>query len=182
MEKEYGQKAPTLPDGSILLQEMKLSAEQTANFKSDKTSVRAAQNHTLWTSLLIGFLSISCYTATVSMAIRNLSVPEAEATPISVICGILILGLILGRHFSKSGERLAQKMVDIVKASKTAPDVTRFFARYMPGDNAIQSWTYMRLLMDSESELGTNQSYRVKLDTSDSERYLVREVIVPKAS
>jgi hypothetical protein len=175
---DYGLKAPKLDDGSLLLQELTLTADQTAHVKADKDSIDAAQTQA--TRAFFGFLLLDnvFFIGGMSIGISNI-IAEGENIPmllLSVFC--FVVSFCIGRHRRKGAARLALRMVDIVKESKIATEVVSVFKRYMPGDNGVQCYTYIDLLMKGDTELGNNKSYRVRLDTSKDESFVVREVIL----
>jgi hypothetical protein len=174
----YGLKAPKLDDGSLLLQELTLTADQTAQVKADKESIETARNQA--TRAFFGFLLLDNVFFIVGLSILISGwMSETDNTAMSlfgVFC--LVVSFFIGRHRRKGSARLALRMVDIFKESKIASEVVSVFKRYMPGDYSVQCYTYLDLMMKNDTDLGNNKSYRVRLDTSKDDSFVVREVIL----
>ena len=182
MEKGYGQKAPTLADGTTLLQELHLDAEQTQYVKSDIASLKKAKVDTLKTFFLILLLDNAFLFAGMILGIRLLMDGVENNLAMSMIpVFLIVVSMMLGRYRKKGDERLAHRMIDIITQSKAAPAVMNVFRRYMPGDTGTQRLTYINLLLKNDSMLSGDQAYRVRLDTS-SDNYVVREVVLPKTA
>lgn len=178
---DYGLKAPKLDDGSLLLQELTLTADQTEQVKNDKVSIETARKQA--TRSFFGFLLLdnAFFIAGLSIGISNI-LAEGENIPmslLSVFC--FVVSFIVGMHRRKGSARLALRLLDIFKESKIATEVVSVFKRYMPGDNGVQCYTYIDLLMNNDTELGNNKSYRVRLDTSKDNSFVVREVILSES-
>lgn len=183
MEKmDYGLKAPQLDDGSLLLQELTLSADQTAHVKSDKSSIAKARKHVFVSSILLYLLDTALF-LTGMTTLLNMTVSKADNPPLMVIGIVCLIGSYLaGRHRRGGDKRLALRVVDIYNSSAAAPEVIQMVKRYMPGDAGTQCFTYIDLLMKDDIDLGGTKTYRFRLDTSKDENYVVREVIVPEAA
>lgn len=183
MEKEYGQKSPTLPDGTTLLKEVPLSEEHTALLKSDKAALRSEMKRSVTATLAMIATSFAM-NATGYVFIFLFAFNKSFQTAFHLLLAVTLMigSMVLNRYIRKGGERLTRRMVDITMASKVASVVLPVYARYMPGDKGVQHYTYMRLVMDHDSELGSSKEYRIRLDTSNESRYVIRELIVPKAA
>lgn len=178
----YGLKAPKLDDGSLLLQELTLTPEQTAQVKADKNSIDTARKQTV--RAFFGFLILDnvFFITGLSIAISNI-MDEREHLPmtlLSVFC--IAVSYFIGRYRRKGSARLAERIVEIFNESKISSEVVHVFKRYMPGDKGTQCNTYLELLLKNDSELGNNTAYRVRLDTTNAESFVVREVILPEAA
>ena len=183
MDKEYGQKAPTLPDGTTLLKEVSLSEEHTEQIKSDRSAIQEAMKRTFKSSVALlfvyGVVNVSGYVILIQFIFH-----EAMRTPFfALLSATLIIGsMVLKRHIAKGRERLSLRMLEITKASKAAAALIPLYQRYMPGETGAAQYAYMRLVMDNDAELGSSKEYRVRLDTTNGSSYVVREIIVPKAA
>lgn len=183
MEKEYGQKAPTLPDGTMLLNEVPLSEEHTEQIKADRNVLRSMMNKSALTFIALILVSFLLNISGIGLMIMSFLNPALQHAFTFCLAGALVLtSWGIEKYAKKGGERLALRMVEVTKASKAASALLPLYVRYMPGEEGIQHYTYMRLLMDKDSELGNSEEYRVRLDTTNDSRFVVREIIVPKGA
>ena len=183
MDKEYGQKAPTLPDGTQLLNEVAISSEHTEQMKSDRTAMRKVMRRTFLTTIILLIVGAVTFYSGVFLIVMNLLDDSYGDVSVYIIGGVLLGSSWLINSYAKQGRmRVTLRLLDITKASKAAAALLPYYVRYMPGNPGLQNYTYMRLVMDNDSELGTNEEYRVRLDTSNDSSYVLREIIAPKAA
>jgi len=183
MEKmDYGVKAPKLDDGSLLLQELVLTAEQSGQIKFDKDEIEKARKHTFVSSVWLFILDNLLFMTGICFLFHAFSDSASNAALPMLGTFFFILSFVVGRHRRNGTARLAERMVEIFQVSKIAPEVTNVFKRYMPGEAGVQCYTYVDLLMKDDVEVGNSKSYRVRLDTSKAENYVVREVVLPETA
>lgn len=171
----YGLKAPKLDDGSLLLQELKLDAEQTAQIKSDRAELASSQTRAKRAYLI--WLAVE--TAIQVGALLLLIWSNSFAWTLFALFGIVV-SLLISRYRKQGPGRLAQQMIEIVDKSKVSSEVVQVFKRYMPGDRGTQRFTYLELVMKGDTVLGNNSLYRVRMDTTNEAGFVVREVILPE--
>lgn len=170
----YGLKAPKLDDGSLLLQELKLDAEQTAQIKSDRAELASSQTRAKRAYLVWLAVETLIQVGAVFLIFSN-----SFAWTLFGLFGIVV-SLFISRYRKQGPGRLAQQMIEIVDKSKVSSEVVQVFKRYMPGDRGIQRFTYLELVMKGDTVLGNNSLYRVRMDTTNESGFVVREVILPE--
>lgn len=179
-ETRFGQKAPLLDDGTLLLQEQFLTPSQTEAVKRDmvrfaadkRTSRREQRNYRV--------LSIACLIilfANMVVSLMNLSgVIQMNSIPTGAITIAALLGPIWFRNWMRdqSDKRGTGQIAAVAGEGASVPlaMVDRFLL-----SRRDQLQTYSDLLTDKSAVVGG--MYRIVLDTGNASKYVVRVVQKP---
>lgn len=175
MRPEYGQKAPQLSDGSVLINEVTLTAEQTSEVKHDIDLTRSViDGGKRATKIMVGIA--------VTIALSHIGVIVAALMGMNSLGLILLLGsLLISAEINKRVYRnfvasSAQRLQSI-KSRPTVASVVRNF--WATSDAKGQAGDHMNLMLNKEVSLGKGDAYRLVLDPSSEANYVLRVVHTP---
>lgn len=187
MEHEYGQKAPALPDGSLLIQELKLTPAQTQQMASEKLALvndyRAVMMKTVAIFLIDFFVSSAALGVIGINAIAAIINSSAASqflivVLLATVLAVYLVNIPVKKAIQKVHYKAAMRAINMVSESEVEPLVFPLVSRYMAGDKKMRVNTYLALVIRGESFLGSSKTNKLRLDTSDTESYSVREVVV----
>lgn len=175
MQSEYGQRAPELPDGSLLLNEVKLSAEQTEEIKHDielTGKVMDGGKRALSLSSVATFALVAGYLSIFVLALMG----AGALTCLIVLITLLVLSEINKRVFRASVVSSARALLAYKSRPLIASSVRNFWAA---SDTHQQNTQHMNLMLHKEIQLGDNDTYRLLLDVAVPDSYVLRLVQKP---
>lgn len=187
MDNEYGQKAPALPDGSLLIQELRLTPDQTQQMAAEKKAILDDYKKVMAKSALLILSCLALNAAVLITLIVTGVMAVASGSALNPVLMYSLLGAVALLYFAdkpvkKACEKMftksALRVIEMVGESKVEPVIFPLVSRYMAGDKKARVKTYMSLIMHGETLLGSSKVNKLRLDSADDESYIVREVIV----
>jgi hypothetical protein len=175
MQPEYGQKAPQLSDGSVLLNEVILTAEQTSEVKHDIDLTRSVIDEgKRATKIMVG--------VALTLALGHIGAIVAAIMGMSALGLIFLLGALLisaevNKRIYRNFMKASSVRLQAIKSRPTVASVVRNFWATMSA--GAQSGDHMTLMLEKEVRLGGGGAYSLVMDQSSEDNYVLRLVQKP---
>lgn len=175
MQREYGQKAPQLEDGSLLINEVTLTSEQTDEVKHDIAltgKVVDGGKRALSLSTAFSFLILVGYITVVVITFLGVSLISS----VLFLIALFVASEINKRVYRASVISSAKMLLSIKSRSLVASTVRNFWST---ADKGQQTTQHMNLMLHKEINLGGGDTYRLLLDSAVDNGYVLRVVQKP---
>lgn len=175
MQPEYGQKAPQLSDGSVLLNEATLTAEQTSDVKHDIELTRSVVDEGKRATKIMVRVALTLALGHVGAIVA--AIMGMSALGLIFLLGALLISAEINKRIYRNFMKASVVRLQAIKSRPTVASVVRNF--WATSGAKSQAEDHMNFMLEKEISLGGGGAYSLIMDQSSEDNYVLRVVQKP---